>query len=179
MEKIMVNMMKLQFGISSIASLTSVAAFYNQSTFYFTPLIGIKHRLLPLNIVRNFTTTSKPHHILFTHNPLTLFCASGLRLLSHFLTSFIRMFNAGEVVSVNKFMPRSTKITSYGEATAASTKRGFSVTYFSGLVKTFRRAKVKCVPDSGRRCCKHLTAIITNNFNRDLPSFVLARGGAI
>ena len=175
----MVNMMKLQFGISSIASLTSVAAFYNQSTFYFTPLIGIKHRLLPLNIVRNFTTTSKPHHILFAHNPLTLFCASGLRLLSHFLTSFIRMFNAGEVVPVNEFVPSTTKITSYGEAATASTKRGFSVTYFSGLVKAFGRAKIKSVSDSGRVDCKLFATSSAKDFDSNLPSFVLTSWGTV
>ena len=117
--------------------------------------------------------------ILFTSNPLTLLRASSFGCLTQLHASFGRMFFPCEVVSVNKFMPSSTKLTGYGEAATASTKRGFSVTYFSGLVKTFWGAKVKCVPDSGRRCCKHLTAIITNNFNRDLPSFVLARGGAI
>jgi len=117
--------------------------------------------------------------ILFTSNPLTLLRASSFGCLTQLHASFGRMFFPREVVTVNKFMPLSSKITSYGEAAAASTKRGFSVTYFSGLVKAFGRAKIKSVSDSGRVDCKLFATSSAKDFDSNLPSFVLTSWGTV
>jgi len=54
--------------------------------------------------------------ILFTSNPLTLLRASFFGRFAHFLTSCWEVFFSGKIVAVNKLMPLSSKITSYGEA---------------------------------------------------------------
>jgi len=117
--------------------------------------------------------------IIFASDPKTCFRASFYRRLTQFDAGFRGMFFTSEVVTMNKLMPPPTIITGYGEATPTGAQGSFSVTYFSGLVKTFRRAVIKRFANSGWSCLKLLATIITGYFNRVFTAYVLADGRAI